>query len=62
MEPYQDLHGQIFMRDLCSSEIRGVEQQFLTDISGQPISPIFKDQEIQKETTEVEIKGDYVEK
>jgi hypothetical protein len=39
--------------DLCSSAIlRGMEWQFVTDISGQPISPIFEGQAIQEKCRE----------
>jgi hypothetical protein len=56
-EPNQGPHCQFIIRDLRSSEIlRSMEWLYLTNISGQPLSPIFKGQEIQKGeqcTTEV---------
>jgi len=37
-------------RDLCSSgTLHGVEWQRRTDISGKPITPIFRVQEVQEE-------------
>ena len=52
VEPNQGMHCQIIMWDLCSAGILcSVEWQFLFNVSGQPIGPIFKHQEIQKENT-----------
>ena len=40
----------LILRDLLSSGILlSVEWQLLTDVSGQRIDPIFKDQEVQEE-------------
>jgi hypothetical protein len=48
-EPNHSLNCLIVNGDLHSSEIlHSVEWQFLVDVSGQPIVPIFKGQEIQK--------------
>jgi len=52
VEPNQGLHCQIIMWDLCSAGIQcPIEWQFLSDVSEQPIGPIFKHKEIQKQNT-----------
>jgi hypothetical protein len=49
VEPNHFLHCHIVIRDFHSSELlKSVEWKFLAEVLGQPINPIFKGQEIQK--------------